>query len=332
MIFKTISDLDKDIVSNFNKIPKDIDLVVGVPRSGLIVASIISVYLNCPLLDIESFLEKKCGNVGNTKKCKCIKAFDEIQKVLVVEDSVNSGISILEVKEKLNVFSTHINILYMAAYVTYQSMNFVDIYYEVLEQPRVFEWNYMHNPSLEKACVDIDGVLCEDPSSKENDDGDNYIKFLKYATPKFIPSQKIGWIVTSRLEKYRKETEEWLSDQGIEYNQLVMMECETAEERRFWGNHGIFKGEIFAKQTNATWFIESDPMQAKIIADISKKLVFCVGNQEVYGREGKVNIKQNRIANIKAKIKGVLPKEVLVLAVKMKKIVRKYLLDAIKKN
>lgn len=127
---------------------------------------------------------------------------------------------------------------------------------------------------LEYCCVDIDGVLCEDPSFFENDDGKRYRAFLKNAQPKLIPTRKIGYIVTTRLEKYRSETEAWLRKNCIEYDHLVMMDCRSAKERIRKGNHGVFKGEIF-KKTNCSVFIESNYEQAIEICKISGKQVFC---------------------------------------------------------
>lgn len=52
----TFEDLSKTIRNNFYKIPHDIDFVVGVPRSGMICGSIISEFLNVPLIDCDSFI------------------------------------------------------------------------------------------------------------------------------------------------------------------------------------------------------------------------------------------------------------------------------------
>jgi len=42
----------------------------------------------------------------------------------------------------------------------------------------VFEWNALHHSNPERFCVDIDGVLCRDPTEAENDDGESYLEFL----------------------------------------------------------------------------------------------------------------------------------------------------------
>ena len=67
MNFRTISDLNKTINDNLHRIPQDIDIVVGVPRSGMLAASIISLLLNLPLSDLESFIRGELYTNGNTK-------------------------------------------------------------------------------------------------------------------------------------------------------------------------------------------------------------------------------------------------------------------------
>lgn len=56
MKYITLNDLSNTIRTNIYKIPRDIDFIIGVPRSGMIAASIISSYLNVPLIDVNSFV------------------------------------------------------------------------------------------------------------------------------------------------------------------------------------------------------------------------------------------------------------------------------------
>ena len=67
MNFRTYEDLSRIISNNLYKIPSDVDLVVGIPRSGLMVATMISLYLNLPLTDVDNFLEGKLISTGGTK-------------------------------------------------------------------------------------------------------------------------------------------------------------------------------------------------------------------------------------------------------------------------
>lgn len=95
----------------------------------------------------------------------------------------------------------------------------------------------MHHAFLERSCIDLDGILCKDPTNDENDDGQNYRHFLINVEPLLRPSVEIGWIVTRRLEKYRKLTEEWLRKHSIKYKNLVMMNLPDKATRVALGNH-----------------------------------------------------------------------------------------------
>lgn len=313
MNFKSIEDLNKDIINNLNKIPKDIDLVVGIPRSGLLVANIISLHLNTVLVDLDGFLNKRVFESGKTRRTdKYEQQRNNPKKILVVEDSIHSGKSILEAKEKiLNVYNKDVEIIYFAAYVLPGKENLVDIYLDKVDLPRVFEWNIMHHPVIENTCFDLDGVLCVDPLDSQDDDGENYINFLNNVETLFIPSKKIGNIVTCRLEKYREDTENWLLKNGIRYNNLIMMEYKSKEERIKAGRHAHYKAKHYNK-TDCDLFIESSLNQAIEISKISQKPVYCIevrkmiypnSNDYTYGSVTKKMKFQNLIRNIKRRIK-----------------------------
>ena len=88
----------------------------------------------------------------------------------------------------------------MAIYSTLDT-DLVDIYFELVGYKRLYEWNIFHRDYLQHACLDIDGVLCVDPSQDEDDDGHKYINFLNNAKPYLLPSYKVHSLVTNRLEK-----------------------------------------------------------------------------------------------------------------------------------
>ena len=87
--------------------------------------------------------------------------------------------------------------------------------------------------------------------------------------------------MTSRLEKYRKETEQWLAAHGIKYKKLYMLN-KTAEERRRLGLHAPFKASIYKQIKNSNMFIESNPKQAARIAELSGKPCICCLNDKIY--------------------------------------------------
>jgi uncharacterized HAD superfamily protein len=86
-----------------------------------------------------------------------------------------------------------------------------------------------------------------------------------------LPTVKIDKIVTSRLEKYRSYTEEWLKKNNIEYNEFVMLNA-TAEEIREKSLHASFKAEVY-KNSKDELCIESEIIQAIDINKISGKPV-----------------------------------------------------------
>ena len=106
------------------------------------------------------------------------------------------------------------------------------------------------------------------------------INFIKNAKPLYLPNGPIGYIVTSRLEKYRNETEEWLKNNGINYKKLFMLNA-TAEERSRLSLYAKFKSKIY-KKLNSHIFIESDDKQAQEISEQTKKLVICATTDKAY--------------------------------------------------
>lgn len=67
-----------------------------------------------------------------------------------------------------------------------------------------------------------------------------------YSKPaRYLPSHPIKALVTSRLEKYRPETEEWLRRHGVVYEQLIMLDLPSAAERRQAGVAWIAQGGYY---------------------------------------------------------------------------------------
>ncbi len=277
MYYRNISDLNQIILKRLSIIPRDFDLIVGIPRSGMLPANLLALYLNKPYTDIHSFLNGHIYKAGARSQFFDIKDF---KKILVVDDSIASGSAIEKCKESLKDLSANFSISYCAIYVIPGKEKLVDYYFEIVPLPRYFQWNILNHTTLEKACFDIDGVLCVDPTEEQNDDGKKYMDFLLNAPPLFIPGSKIGTIVTSRLEKYRKETEKWLEDNHVKYNQLVMLDLPNKEARQKANGHAEHKAKTY--QSNSyVLFIESSKSQAIEINRITKKPVLCTENFEM---------------------------------------------------
>jgi len=274
MNYRSISDLNETILRKLHLISRDIDLVVGVPRSGMLPANLLGLYLNLPYTDIHSFINGFVYKAGARRQF-----FDSLdyKNILVVDDSIASGSALAECKENLSHLTSKFNFKYAVVYATPGKQNLVDYALETVATPRYFQWNIFNHSTLDKACFDIDGVLCADPTKEQNDDGPEYVSFLLNAVPLYLPGSKIGTLVTSRLEKYRVETETWLENHRIKYDRLVMLDLPNMKARQKANCHGIHKANEY-KKSKYNLFVESDLKQAIKINKLTKKPVFCTEN------------------------------------------------------
>jgi orotate phosphoribosyltransferase len=265
--YRSIDDLTSLISKKLHLFPHDLELIIGVPRSGLLPANILSLFLNIPLATLDSK-----GQIIYIKSGNRTKNLNKTKKILVVDDSIHSGQALSNVKKHLGDLVN--SCIFCVIYAHEKSQNLVDIHLENVSVPRVFQWNLFHHSHCKTFCWDIDGVLCRDPTDDENDDGEKYIKFIESVPPRYTPSYPLGWIVSSRLEKYRAETEGWLLKHKIKYEKLILLNLPSKSARIKANNRGGFKAAHY-KNTNANLFIESSHRQSVEIAQIAGKMVYC---------------------------------------------------------
>lgn len=269
--YRSFEDMNRLIIDKLHIFPHDIDLIVGIPRSGMLPANLIALYLNKPFTDIDSFIEGKIYASGERGTYIDIK---EYRNILIVDDSINSGNALQKAKSKLTNMTKKFHLEYAVVFSSTKGSHLIDYYCEIIDYPRIFQWNLFHHPSIiPQSCFDIDGVLCKNPPI--DDDGPIYTEYIMNAIPLYIPSVEVDTLITCRLEKYRKATEEWLAKWNVKYKHLIMLNLKTKEERISWGKHGKYKGEIYKKTKNIL-FVESSLAEAIQISKISRKPVFCI--------------------------------------------------------
>jgi uncharacterized HAD superfamily protein/hypoxanthine phosphoribosyltransferase len=272
--FRSYADLATLLATTADRIHESFDIVVGIPRSGLVPASMIALLHNKPLADLDGFLSGQILGRGRTRAhVEWSSQPADYRRVLVVDDSINRGATMEAARERLAELDHGIEPTFLAVYAYERSTHLADTILEVCPKPRIFEWNMLHAWLPERACFDLDGVLCRDPTPEENDDGERYREYVSNVAPLALPSRPIRRIVTSRLERFRPETEAWLKKHGVEYGHLDMLDLPTAEERRRRGAHASFKARIYAADPDSMLFVESESAQAASIARRSGKPV-----------------------------------------------------------
>lgn len=289
MKYITLADLSKTIRDNLWKIPKDIDFVIGVPRSGTMVASIICSYLNVPLIDVNSYVAGLKPS-GGRRLAYYNQSHIKSGKVLVVEDTVYYGHTINKAKQLLESCKRGDKLIYMCAYLEGPGENAVDFYLEDVRQYTnnftdivYYEWNlFQHGDAVTRRWMcDIDGVFLPDPPDERNQE--EYIKYIQTAPSLFVPLTPVGALVTYRLIKYADITTKWLADNGIRYDELYMFKADSWQERHDSGKTPeLIKANAYKASPRYNLFIESSDYQAKLINQLSGKPVYCVETNKVY--------------------------------------------------
>ena len=248
--------------------------VLGVPRSGLSVASLIAMWLNLPLYYLDDDDELNILSAGSDFGGIRMKNYLPTNgRILVVDDTVYGGNAIKNTMSKMSE-----DAYYTAVYVRPEVLDLVDFYGRELPEPHLLEWNFFNSGYLKDSIFDFDGIFSPNVPVPICEDEPRYIEFIKNvkAFPHRIPKTYCKGIATGRLEKYRDITEEWLDRHGISYGFLKMFPTEREAERNF--NHveevSTFKAKIF-KESDARFFVESEIAEAVRIRQKTGKLVIC---------------------------------------------------------
>ena len=254
-------------------IPNSVDLIIGLPRSGIAPAVALASHLNTPYQSLPEFVAGLRPVSGKTRPLDGdFTTESQARHILLVDDAVALGREMRSALSTLKKSSFAGNVTTLAVYASSVGRHLVDIYLEVVSSPRIFEWNVLNHWILENACVDIDGVLCRDPRSIELMFPWAYQRFLETVPVRARPKYKIAHIVSSRQEKYRKQTEKWLGMSRIRYKNLHLMPNTSALDRAMSRPHAEFKASVY-RNVPASLFIESDNEQAVAISRLTSKPV-----------------------------------------------------------
>lgn len=263
MIYKNYREIADDVAVWCQSLRgEDITGVCGVPRAGSLIAYLISAHLNIQLVEFSDLLSGS-GNWRNGRRRKCAGATG---KILVVDDTVATGDHMRDVRAKLANCPAE---LVFGAYIAMtQGKSEVDCFYlDVGNEDHLFEFNIFHHWFCDRIMSDLDGVLSED-WTHDHETGDleqTYHCHLQNSRWLIRPTFQLKAIVTGRLEIHRSATESWLRQHNIQFGELIMHPATRPEDRH---DVALWKGDIF-KQSNAMMFVESCPVQAARIKEVS---------------------------------------------------------------
>lgn len=248
--------------------------VLGIPRSGMLPASMIAMWLGLPLYYLDENNNLKILNGATDFGGIRMEGYKSNNgRILVVDDTIYAGTAMNNIKAKL-LEDAYYATVYLKPDCEYKP----DFFAKELSPPHLLEWNFFNCGYLKDSIFDFDGVFSPNIPVPICEDEPKYIEFIKNVKPfpHRIPKKYIKGIATGRLEKYRDITEEWLDRHNIKYGFLKMFPTEMEEERN--KNHveevSTFKARIFS-ESDARFFIESEIAEAVKIRQKSGKLVIC---------------------------------------------------------
>ena len=273
--YYTIDRLTYDVVNELlPKIP-DVDLIVGIPRDGIIVAYLISIYRNIPFTDLDSYLDGRIYTPGiKHRKSGDLKA--NMKSILLVDDICASGSAMRDAKARIPESNVQVyaGVVYASSPAKKLREGLIDCYACELVGTRHYQWTHCDAFHLPGTMMDIDGILCPDWTGSD-DAGLEYEEWLKTVPLKICP-KNVGTLITWRREEHRGITENWLKSKGVTYGNLIMADREN------WGSVGEYKAHYY-KQSDARLFIESNSKQAKQIYELTRKPTICFLTNEAWG-------------------------------------------------
>lgn len=255
------------------------DLIVGIPRSGLLIGSIIAAKLAVPLSTPDSF-----SNGIYWPGCSKMTQEKIFSNIMIVDESVGTGDTMKKAYEVVRQHAPTAKITRAALMLIGNRLSakskkaFVDEYFKVVLSPVLVEWELLDN-KYGTVAMDLDGVICEECPRGIDVNETKYLNWLRDAKPYLIPNYEVDYIISNRLERYRQETEEWLRRNGVLYRKLILWNLESKKERL--GKFATHKIDVLTS-VKPDFFFESEDSQAKAIWTATKIPTICTDKMILY--------------------------------------------------
>lgn len=286
MIYTTYAELAEDIKNNLWKVPRDIDGIIAIERSGIIPATMISKYCNIRMTTYYSFV-----NSDNIKDCfskgmgSFAKESKNSNKYLVVDDTICSGRQMRETINRLKQVHPEFDYITLVVYkdISNSKLFDIDIFFKERNSNLILsEWSFCSNTLPVNTLFDFDGVFVVDPPCDDNIE--EYKRYLKSPNPKLnivIANNRTPINICSyRIKKYYKETLDFLVKYGYKPGNIYMYNADTIEERNKVPSY-VYKASVY-KNPSYQLFVESNDYEAQMIARLTGKPVISIEGNKLY--------------------------------------------------
>lgn len=264
--------LARDTTALGGILPADCSGVVGVPRSGMLPASILATHLHLPLGEIDTSGRLRWLASGSRGGGLLTAPAGSL---VVVDDTVYGGNAMRRARQQL----AGVRAVFAAVYVRPEAADVVDLCSRVLPAPHLLEWNVANNGPFcgfaadpatygTGVATDLDGIICHDEFSGG-----------PVGTPYIVPRKfPVRLIVTGRHARHRRTTEAALRGWGVRWDALAMLPDHVPLTTESAAAH---KAEHYARSGHG-FFMESCPDQAALIHAATGKRVICPRAEKVF--------------------------------------------------
>lgn len=257
----------------------DVDLVVAIPRSGLVPGSLIAYARHVPLWTVS-----RSAGVLHPGHGVRLEGREESppRRVLLVDDTVAYGREMAACAPIVRDRWPDAELLRAVIYAHPQGLGAIDLWHRTYPGSHYLEWNWSNAGHGELMVFDFDGILCEDCAPEDDDDGPRYARFLAETRPLFLPRRTpIHTIVTARHRKYEAETRAWLARWCCRVDHLVMRDWAFDPGLDWNAQVAGWKAAHFTR-SGCPIMAESDPAQAREINRLTGKPVLCPAAARVF--------------------------------------------------
>lgn len=253
------------------ELPNNFDLIIGIPRAGLIIADTLALYYGAAWSTPLGF---ERGEIYFSHQAP----LHEVKNILVVDDSISKGKELFAAANEIKSLHPTFTVKTGSLFVTKEAAELVDYYFRVPDGIELWYGN-LENSLGRTISADLDGVLCKNPPSQALLNSEAFSQWVSTAQRNYIPHFRLQSIVTSRPNAFRRETEKWLAENNVQYDKLIMLDESAKRTPGFSIAHKVAN----LKKLKPDCYWESSFQEAKEINKLTGIPTYCTDEMVIFG-------------------------------------------------